>query len=145
MGSHRGIKESHTECSTGTPCSCARGCARGCVRGCACGCARAVLSDPCRGSWLWGHPECYFEWPLSRIVALEPSGKPFGATPVEDRGFGAVRDAIWSDCRGSWLWSHPGSHLERPLSKFVASEPSGRPFGLLMRAHHSHECFEVAH
>ena len=38
--------------------------------------------------------ECHLERPLSRIVALEPSGMPFGATPVEDRGFGADRDAI---------------------------------------------------
>ncbi len=88
------LKESHTECSTGGPCSCVRGCVDGCV------CAVCALRVPCvRGRlerplsrivaldhfmlYMAGH----LERPLSRIVALGPSGRPFGATPVEDRSF----------------------------------------------------------
>ena len=66
------IKESHSFVTAGGVGAGASGCAPGC----AIGCARAARPGPCRGSWHWIHPESHFEWPLSRIVALDPSGEP---------------------------------------------------------------------
>ncbi len=70
------------------------------------------------------------ERPLSRIVALDPSVRPFGAPPVEDRNILPFQRGIWSDpCRGSWLWTFPEGHLERPLSRIAALDPCGAPCG----------------
>ena len=75
--------------------------------GCACGWARGVFSGPCRGAWPCIHPESHLQWPLSRIVALHPSGEPFAVVPVEDRGFASIRRAIRTGLwRGSWHWIH---------------------------------------
>ena len=41
----------------------------------------AILSGPCRGSWLWIHPESHFEWPLP--VVLRGARKKTGAFLVQ--------------------------------------------------------------